>query len=134
MRRTRLDTTAYGEVPPPDTAEIAAPPQPSVANGTGKDDRWVIRRTALSRQLVLDAQALFQERLRRPVSENEARNLLGNLGDYMWMLVRWEVSSPVPEPTAIERRPRGRPRKDRGPGVQRVPRGKPCKNPPPGSH
>src|SRR3546814_6530010 len=79
------------------------------------DLRWAIRRSALSRQLVLDAQNVFTRRLQRPVTENEARNLLGNLADYVWMLVQWEVSGADPHLARKEKnqpsRPRGRPRK-----------------------
>ena len=129
MRRTRLDTTAYGDVQPLPETEISPPAQPKAADERGRDDRWVIRRTALSRQLVLDAQALFEERLKRPISENEARNLLGNLGDYMWMLVKWEVSPSAPGREISERRPRGRARKNPKPDTPPRPRGRPPKNP-----
>lgn len=115
MRRLRLDTTAYGEVKPAvdDVQEHTLPAH--AERRSGRDDRWTIRRSALSRQLVLDAQEFFTRRLQRPVSENEARNMLGNLADYVWMLVQWEVSAA--DPTAHEQekkqpaRPRGRPKK-----------------------
>ncbi|EQB16572.1 hypothetical protein RLDS_07070 [Sphingobium lactosutens DS20] len=115
MRRLRLDTTAYGEVKPAvdDVQEHTLPAH--AEQRSGRDDRWTIRRSALSRQLVLDAQEIFTRRLQRPVSENEARNMLGNLADYVWMLVQWEVSAA--DPTAHEQkkkqpaRPRGRPQK-----------------------
>lgn len=115
MRRTRLEGTSYGEVSPV-TDDVGKFPVTLSSDGAEvREDRWAIRRGALSRQLVLDARDLFARRLQRPVSENEARNLLGNLADYVWMLVQWEVSGPDPVASPKEKnltqRPRGRPRK-----------------------
>lgn len=115
MKRLRLPTTAYGAVPPTTPSERPSLPTASAHDESRSDDRWTVRRSAFSRELILDAQALFEERLKRPVSENEARNLLGNLADYMWMLVQWEVTPPdvnsnMP-PKASPRKKRGRPRK-----------------------
>lgn len=89
MRRARLGTTAYGEVPQQVESEPAGPSIVEAPSQT--EDRWTIRRAALSRDLVLDAQAVFTRRLGRTISENEARNMLGSFGDYVWMLVRWKV-------------------------------------------
>lgn len=103
MRRTRLETTRYGDVKPvpEDTGDCA--PSHHMDQPSGREDRWAIRRSALSRQLVLDAQALFQRRMQRPVSENEARNMLGNLADYVWLLVQWEVSAVDPPASGDEK-------------------------------
>ncbi|GLJ00217.1 hypothetical protein Sbs19_40340 [Sphingobium sp. BS19] len=115
MRRTRLDSTTYGEVKPVSDEVGETVRVPFVDEPSGREDRWTIRRGALSRQLVLDAQALFEQRMQRQVSENEARNMLGNLADYVWMLVQWEVSAVDPTAAIHEKnppgKPRGRPRK-----------------------
>jgi hypothetical protein len=111
MRRVRLGTTSYGDVTPPDKSDSVRIPEQPVCEPARRDDRWTTRRGALSRELVLDAQALFERRMARPISENEARNLLGNLTDYVWMLVNWEVSlSPENAPS---QRPKRRARKRR---------------------
>lgn len=110
MRRTRLETTAYGDVVVGE--QLDEGDRPPVAESAEREERWTIRRSSLSKELVLDAQALFAHRLGREVSENEARNLLGNLSDYIWMLVRWKVqptdSDPTNQAPAIKR---GRPAK-----------------------
>lgn len=110
MKRIRLETTNYGgpdgpESPDPLPIESAEPQR------GGRNDRLTVRRNMLSRPLVLDAKALFERRLGRTVSENEARNLLGNLADFGWMLVQWEISPPPP-PTLMPSAKRGRPRKE----------------------
>lgn len=59
-----------------------------------RDERRTVRRAAFSPMLVQEATTCFEGRLGRAVSHDEARNLLGHLADYIWMLVRWdEVSS-----------------------------------------
>ncbi|AMK23289.1 hypothetical protein K426_11770 [Sphingobium sp. TKS] len=133
MRRARLETTAYGDLQPPAHGEIAPPEKPSPAREAGRDDRWVIRRSALSRQLVLEAQSFFENGLQRSVSESEARNLLGNLGDYMWILVKWEVGPFEPGPEKTLGRQRGPSRKVRRPEIASRPRGRPRKTPKPDS-
>lgn len=65
-----------------------------------------VRRDKFSLDLVRDAQAVFAERLGRPVSEGEARNLLANLTDYMWILIHWktrqaEEAAVKPEPVPV---------------------------------
>lgn len=129
MRRLRLETTTYGEVKPTAEDVEARPSPPPSTDAPSREDRWTIRRSALSRQLVLDAQAVFTHRLQRPVSENEARNMLGNLADYVWMLVQWEVAAADPPAHVKEKnqpaRPRGRPKKP-----DQVKR-KPSRRPPP---
>jgi hypothetical protein len=115
MRRTRLASTTYGEVKPVPGDPEETLREPVVNETSGREDRWAIRRGSLSRQLILDAQALFEQRMKRKVTENEARNMLGNLADYVWMLVQWEVSSTDPAARQQENippgKPRGRPRK-----------------------
>jgi hypothetical protein len=110
MKRVRLDTTAYGDVQPPPLTD-AGYERPLADCEKVVAAPWMIRRNALSRELVLDAQALFQERLNRPISEGEARNLLGNLGDFMWMLINWEVNPSVGPSKPPRSKARGRPRK-----------------------
>lgn len=129
MRRLRLETTTYGELKPAveDVADQSGPAPPT--HTPGREDRWTIRRSALSRQLVLDAQAVFTRRLRRPVSENEARNMLGNLADYLWMLVQWEVTAADPPADVKEKNQSARPR-DRPKKSDHVKR-KPSRRPPP---
>jgi hypothetical protein len=133
MRRAHLDTTAYGDVQSSAPGNDTIPEEPSLDRETDGDDRWVIRRSAIPRQLVLEARSLFEERLERSVSENEARNLLGNLGDYMWVLVKWEVGTSDPGLEKPVIRQRGRPCKPRKPQVAPRPRGRPRKNPKPDS-
>jgi len=79
--------------------------------------------------LVLDVKDYFEEQLKRPVSIDEARNLLGNLADYMWMLVKWEIEGPDAIPETIPPVKRGRPTKHPKKTGPRRPRGRPRKNP-----
>src|SRR3546814_12725632 len=120
MRRTRLETTSYGEVSPvvEDAGDLISPSPTD--SPLGREDRWAIRRSALSRQLVLDAQNVFTRRLQRPVTENEARNLLGNLADYVWMLVQWEVSGADPHLARKEKNQPSRPQIGRASCRERV--------------
>lgn len=96
MRRGPFDPQAYGSVETSSDERDRHAKSDRIVESEGREDRWAIRRNALSRSLVLDAQAIFECRMGRPVSENEARNLLGNLADYVWMLVQWEVSAAAP--------------------------------------
>lgn len=76
--------------------------------------RPICRRNAFSGEVVREAQELFEKRLGRPISEIEVRNLLGNLTDWMSMLVMWELQAgqgPLQEDLAPPARKRGRPRK-----------------------
>lgn len=99
-----MEGTSYGEVSSVSDDACESPVTRRSDGAEGREDRWAIRRGALSRQLVLDARDLFERRLQRPVSENEARNLLGNLADYVWMLVQWEVSGPDPNASPNEKK------------------------------
>lgn len=56
-----------------------------------RDASRIARRNKFSAALVDDARVLFERRLKRPVSTAEARNLLGDLTDYMWVLIGWET-------------------------------------------
>lgn len=93
MKRVRLEGTRYGDATPTPDAALPSEQQRPLDSASLTGARRVIRRDRLSRQLVLDARALFEKRLQRPVTEDEARNLLGNLTDLMWMLIRWETTA-----------------------------------------
>ena len=74
-----------------------------------------VRRDKFSVGLTRDAQALFSERLGRPVSEGEARNLLGNLTDFMWMLIFWKTHETDEAPPAPPSEPVKKAPKSKGP-------------------
>lgn len=109
MKRVRLGTTNYNDVPDhePSSDGSGSDFSPPIEESARRDDRWTVRRASLSRALILDAQREFEKRLGRQVSENEARNLLGNLADYLWMLIDWQVNPP-PEPPVKVSAKRGR--------------------------
>ncbi len=130
MRRLRLETTPYGPVP--ELPESASPPPSAKWDmaADSREHRWVTRKSAFSNALVAEARGLFEERLGRSITEGEARNLLGNLADYAWMLVKCEIDphSEMPVDQA-ERRRMGRPRKKRESKPPPRPRGRPRKHP-----
>jgi hypothetical protein len=64
-------------------------------NGDGDPARAresIARRGKFSDALVADAVQLFEERLGRPVSSGEARNMLGDLVDFFVIGARWSRS------------------------------------------
>lgn len=97
MKRMRLDTTSYG-----------TPTEASEASGAGEADQTeqfrglsharIARRRKFSSALVEEARLVFEQRLGRTVSPNEARNMLGDLTDFMCLLIEWEVSTETIEP------------------------------------
>jgi hypothetical protein len=97
MRRRRLETTAYGSVPTISETEPLPVPVQSDADRQLVGS-WVTRRSAFSPALVRDASVLFEQRLGRKISEGEARNMLGSLTDYLWMLIKWETDPPAATP------------------------------------
>ena len=125
----RLSTTAYGDIPALEEG-LPEPIAPTLSQEPdGQAARLVARRGAFSRQLVFDAQKLFEERLGRPVSENEARNLLGNLADYLGMLVVWSTKPETEIPAELADKPRRKYQKRPKVNGPRRPRGRPRKTP-----
>lgn len=107
MRRRRRPKVleANSPPPPPVGAEVVAslpafdsehdpepvepPPIPLVTVASGMHDtspsfgrRRVSRRAMFSAALVADARAYFEQHLDRPVSDDEARNFLGDFADF----------------------------------------------------
>jgi hypothetical protein len=103
-RRRRKLPGASSPPPPPVVAEVVAPPPfdseldpkpveppplPLVTVSSGMHDispsfgrRRVSRRGMFSAALVADARAYFEQHLDRPVSDDEARNFLGDFVDF----------------------------------------------------
>jgi hypothetical protein len=58
-------------------------------DGPPRTKESITRRNKFSDALVADAIQLFEERLGRPVTPGEARNMLGDLVDFFVIGARW---------------------------------------------